>query len=140
MKVADVMTRDVMTCRIDDKLSDCAGMMRELNVGIMPVVDSNENLIGVITDRDITIRAVSKGIDISQSQVGEFFTPDPLTISPNINVEDAADIMADNQIRRLPVVDNGKLVGIVSLGDLAVDVGEIEMVEEVLKKVSAPVR
>ena len=140
MKIADIMTPDVMTCRETDKLADCATMMRELNVGVIPVVGDNGNLIGIITDRDIAIRAVSKGISPNEAEIGDFMTPSPITIEPEMNVEDAADLMADNQIRRLPVVKDGRLVGIVSLGDLAVDVGEAEMLAEVLEKVSEPVR
>ena len=134
------MTTDVMTCRDTDKVADCAGMMKELNVGAIPIVDENDNLVGIITDRDIAVRAVAKGADISQAQVGDFMTPSPITVEPDADVEDAADLMADNQIRRLPVVKNGRLLGIVSLGDLAVDVGEAEMLAECLEKISEPVR
>jgi len=140
MKIADIMTPDVMTCKETDKLADCATMMRELNVGAIPVVDDNSNLIGIITDRDIAVRAVSKGINPNEAEVGDFMTPSPITVEPETNVEDAAELMADNQIRRLPVVRNGRLVGIVSLGDLAVDVGEADLLAEVLEKVSEPVR
>lgn len=140
MKIADVMTSDVMTCRSSDMLSDCATMMKELNVGVAPVVDEDENLIGMITDRDIAIRAVAKGADPNTSSIGDFMSPSPITIEPETNVEDAADIMADVQIRRLPVIQDGRLVGIVSLGDLAVDVGEAEMLAETLGRISMPVR
>lgn len=141
MKVREAMTTDVMTCRVSDKLVDCSTMMKELNVGVMPVVADGENLVGIITDRDITIRAVALGADPNKAQVGEFMTPTPITVDPDTNVEDAADIMADAQIRRLPVVDDsGNLVGIISLGDLAVDVGEAEMIEETLERISEPVR
>ena len=140
MKIAEVMTSDVMTCRRDDTLADCATMMKELNVGVAPVVDEDENLIGVITDRDIAIRAVAKGADPKTEAVGGFMSPSPITIEPDTNVEDTADIMADAQVRRLPVVQDGKMVGIVSLGDLAVDVGEAEMLAEALERISVPVR
>ena len=140
MKVEDVMTTDVMTCRDTDMLVDCATMMKELNVGAIPIVDEDNNLVGIITDRDITIRAVTRGIDLYNAQVGDFMTPSPITVEPETNVEDAAEMMADNQIRRLPVVKNGRIVGIVSLGDLAVDVGEADMLAEILEKISEPVR
>ena len=140
MKVADCMTSDVMTCRDTDNLTDCATMMKEMNVGAIPVLDNNDGLVGIITDRDITVRAVARGVDLSEDQVGDFMTPSPITVEPETNVEDAADLMADNQVRRLPVVKDGKLVGIVSLGDLAVDVGEAELLAETLEKISEPVR
>lgn len=141
MKVEDVMTHNVMTCRDSDLLVDCSRMMKELNVGAMPVVDDQGSLIGIITDRDITVRATATGADPNQARVGDFMTPSPITVHPDINVEDAAEMMANAQIRRLPVVDdNGTLIGIVSLGDLAVDVGEADLLAEVLERVSEPVR
>lgn len=140
MKVSDVMTKDVMTCKVDDKLSVCADMMRQLNVGFMPVVDSSQSLVGVITDRDIAIRAVAQNVDLANARVGEFITQDPVAIGPNISVEDAADIMAECQIRRLAVLDKGKLIGVVALGDLAVDVGEAELLAETVERISEPVR
>lgn len=140
MKVGDVMTKDVMTCKLDDKLSDCANMMRELNVGFMPIVDEQDNLVGVITDRDIAVRAVAKGVDLQNAKTREFMSPSPISVDAAYNVEDAADIMADSQIRRLPVMQNGKLVGIISIGDLAVEVGEEELVAETIEKISEPTR
>lgn len=140
MKISDVMTPDVATCRETDILSDCATTMRELNIGAIPVVDESSNLVGIITDRDIAVRAVALGFEAYNSQVGDFMTPNPITVEPEIDVEDAADIMADSQIRRLPVVKDNKLMGIISLGDLAVDVGEAEMLAETLEKISIPVR
>lgn len=140
MKVNDVMTKNVLTARETDKLSDVAEIMKEINVGIIPVVDDNGKLTGVITDRDITIRAVAGGADLNNAMAVEFMTPSPLTIEPDINVEDAADMMADAQIRRLLVVRNDNVVGIVSLGDLAVDVGEADMLAETLERISEPVR
>ncbi|HEY3297734.1 MAG TPA: CBS domain-containing protein [Armatimonadota bacterium] len=140
MKVGEVMTEDVMACKTDDKLYECAGIMKELNVGFMPIVDQSENLVGVITDRDIAIRAVAKGVDLTNSKIGDFMTPNPITIEADYSVEDAADIMADSQIRRLPVVQNGKLVGVITLGDLAVEIGEADLVAETVEKISEPTR
>jgi predicted transcriptional regulator len=140
MKVQDAMTKNVLTAKVDDMLSDAAEMMKEVNIGILPIVDDENNLVGVITDRDITVRAVAKGVDLNDAMVGDFMTPSPLTIGPDINVEDAADMMADAQVRRLPVIQDGGLVGIVSLGDLAVDVGEADLLAETLERISEPVR
>lgn len=140
MKVSEVMTTEVMVCKPTDTLADAAAMMRDLNVGICPVVQ-DDRLIGVITDRDITVRAIAHGLDPNTSHVKDFMTPSPIVIEPDVNVEDAAEMMMMHQIRRLPVVDDkGKLVGIVSLGDLAVDVGEAEMIAETLEEISEPVR
>jgi len=140
MKVKDIMTTDVMTCKETDTLSDCTAMMKEFNIGAIPVMDDGDHLVGIITDRDIAVRAVAKGIDPDEAHIGDFMTPSPVTIEPEINIEDAADIMAANQIRRLPVVDNGKLVGIVSIGDLAVNIEDIDVIAETLRNVSLPSR
>jgi len=140
MKVSDVMTSEIITCSPNERLSDCARMMKDLNIGITPVVDQDEKLVGVITDRDIAVRAVSRGEDLSKATVGQFMTPSPTTVDTNSNVEAAADLMAGAQVRRLPVTQNGKLVGIVSLGDLAVDIGEAELMGEILERISTPVR
>ncbi len=134
------MTKNVLTAKEGDKLSDVAEMMKEVNVGFMPIVDDQDNLVGVITDRDITVRAVSKGMNMADAVVSDFMTPSPLVVEPDINVDDAADMMADAQVRRLPVVQDGGIVGVVSLGDLAVDVGEADMVAETLERISQPVR
>lgn len=141
MNIRQVMTTDVFTCTIDDTLARCADNMRHLNVGSMPVIDSDGHVQGIITDRDITIRAVAAGKDPNQVTVGQFMTPNPVTVLPDVTAQDAANIMAEQQVRRLPVVDqNGTLLGIVSLGDLAVDVGEEQMIAETLEEISVPTR
>ncbi|HAH85945.1 MAG: CBS domain-containing protein [Armatimonadota bacterium] len=141
MRVADIMTTDVTSCKQTDSLALCATHMRDLNVGAMPVMDVDNNLVGILTDRDITVRAVSQGIDPDDALVEDFMSPNPITINLDMDVDDAAEIMADNQIRRLPIVDNtDRLIGIISLGDLAVDVGEEDVVAETLEEISIPVR
>jgi len=140
MILGEVMTKDLVTCMDTDSLSDAATLMREINVGSLPVLNESGNLIGMITDRDIAIRAVSLGVDPVISQVADFMTPSPLTASPDATLEQAAEMMADAQVRRLPVLQDGQLVGIVSLGDLAVDLGEEELLAETLSRISVPVR
>ena len=140
MRVDEVMTKDLMTCSDSDSLSEAATMMRDINVGSLPVMDESGNLIGMITDRDITVRAVARGVDPVMAQVIDFMTPNPVTIAPDADVQVAAEIMGDAQVRRLPVVQDDRLVGIVALGDLAVDVGEEEMLAETLERISSPVR
>jgi len=140
MRVDEVMTKDLMTCSDSDSLSEAATMMREINVGSLPIVDDSGDVIGIITDRDITVRAVARGVDPVMAQVIDFMTPNPVTIAPDADVEVAAEIMASAQVRRLPVLQDDRLVGMVSLGDLAVDVGEEEMLAETLERISSPVR
>lgn len=140
MKVSDVMTTEVATAKLDERLSDCAKTMDKLNIGILPVIDDFNRLVGVITDRDIAVRAVAKGKDINHATCQEFMTPSPVTVQADMDVEAAADLMADKQVRRLPVIQDERLIGIVSLGDLAVDIGETELMGETLEKISVPVR
>lgn len=117
-KIADVMTTDCVTVSSQDNLYECAVKMRDHDIGFIPVVDGNK-LIGVVTDRDLVIRGYAEKHSGSTS-VTECMSQEVQTISPNLSVDEAASLMADKQIRRLPVVENGELKGIVSLGDLAI--------------------
>lgn len=139
MNIKEIMTPDVITCSPNDTLTQVAQKMQSMNVGSCPVV-AQGNLVGIITDRDITVRAISKGYDPGNTYVNEIMTKDPIFGSPNMSVEDACSLMQDNQIRRLPVVDNGNLVGIVTLADLAIDLEEDALLAETLEKVSMPMQ
>lgn len=119
LKIRELMTTDVRTVTPDTTIKDAANIMNTVDVGSVPVVDNNK-LVGIVTDRDIVVRSVAKGQDPNQ-KVCDVMTKDIKCITPDTDVHEAADIMAKRQIRRLPVVDNGNLVGIVSIGDLAVE-------------------
>src|SRR3954463_2286132 len=119
MKVKDIMTDNPETVGPGTLIGDVAGMMRDLDVGIVPVVREGE-LLGVITDRDITIRVTAAGLLPFEVTVQDFVSPNPVSVSPDDTSDKARKLMADNQIRRLLVTDGGKLVGIVSLGDVAI--------------------
>ncbi|MCE5323633.1 CBS domain-containing protein [bacterium] len=138
MNIKEIMTTDVITCSPNETLMQVAQKMQSMDVGSCPVVHQ-DNLVGIITDRDITVRAISKGFDPANTYVNEIMSKDPIFGSPNMSVEDACALMQDNRIRRLPVVDRGKLVGIVTLADLAIDLEEDEMIAETLEKVSMPI-
>src|SRR5688572_18614549 len=120
MKVSDIMTRDPETANPGTTIGDIARMMRDLNVGIIPVVKDGGELAGVITDRDITIRVVADGLNPLDNSVQDFLSPNPVYVSSDDSVEDARKLMSEHQIRRLLVVDDGKLVGILSIGDVAI--------------------
>ncbi|MGZ4106379.1 MAG: CBS domain-containing protein [Tumebacillaceae bacterium] len=120
MKIRELMTTDVQTCAPEDTLQRAAAMMSDLDVGIIPVAEGGNKLHGVITDRDIVVRAVAKGMDINSTKVSDCVSGKVVTISPEATADEAAKLMADNQVRRLPVVENNKLCGIVAIGDLAV--------------------
>lgn len=116
--VRDVMSADCVTCTTQDNVYELAVKMKEHDIGFIPIVDG-QRLIGVVTDRDIVVRGYAAK-NPGSSAVKEVMTTHLETCSPDTSVEAAARQMAANQIRRLPVIDNGNLVGIVSLGDLAI--------------------
>jgi CBS domain-containing protein len=118
--VRDVMTSDLVTCPSSAPVMDAAGHMRDRNIGDVLVVDDG-TVRGIVTDRDIVVRCVADGGDVRQATVGDVCSGDLTTVASDASIEEAARIMRDNALRRLPVVDDGKPVGIVTLGDLAID-------------------
>lgn len=136
-QVREIMSGDVQSVTPQTDLVTVARHMRDLNVGAIPVVE-NDRLVGIITDRDITIRIVAEGKQAQNELVQTYATPDPLTVSPDDDVQEAAQLMARHQIRRLPVVEQGRLVGFLSLGDLAVDVGKDKLSGDTLEQISEP--
>ena len=116
-KISDIMSTNVISVSQQEHIYDCAALMKEHDIGFVPVVEGRK-LIGVVTDRDLVIRGYAEKHSGSES-VMSVITRDVDTISPDLSVDEAASLMASRQIRRLPVVENGELQGIVSLGDLA---------------------
>jgi CBS domain-containing protein len=136
MQVRDVMTKNVEVIRPEDTLRDAAQKMKALDVGAMPVCDG-ERLVGMLTDRDITIRAAAEGLDPNQTTAQETMTSEVYYCFENQNIEDAALLMMEKQIRRLPIINNEKkLVGIVSLGDVAVETQDDELSGSTLEEIS----
>jgi len=120
VKVRDIMTRDLVTVRPATRVTEAAQLMRDANIGDVLVTEGDQ-LLGILTDRDIVVRADAQAVDGRQAPVGDFMTQSPTVVSADASVEDAANLMAQQQIRRLPVEDRGHLAGIISLGDVAVD-------------------
>ncbi len=116
--ISEIMTTDVETCSLKDNIFDVAVKMKDLDVGVIPIVE-DKRLMGIITDRDIVIRCIAEKQPPS-SKVEEVMSENLYTVSPDTTTQEAARLMAKEQIRRLPVVEDGELVGIVALGDLAV--------------------
>ena len=116
--IRDIMTKHVETCSLLDNVFEVAVKMKEWNVGAVPIVD-NEKLVGMITDRDIVLRCIAEKHPAS-SKVEEIMSSEIITITADATTQEAAKLMAKHQIRRLPVVESNRLVGIVALGDLAV--------------------
>jgi CBS domain-containing protein len=118
--VDQVMTHDPRTVSPDDTVLDAARQMREGDVGDVLVVDGGK-LAGILTDRDIVVRAVADGRDPSDVRVSDIRTEGVATLTPDQPLEDAIRLMRDQDVRRAPVVQDGRPVGILSIGDLAVD-------------------
>jgi len=134
--VEDVMVEDVVTIAPTATLREAAERMREANVGMLPVV-AGGRLQGVITDRDIVVRAVARGADPATTRVSDCTTVEPVCAMPDWDVDEAMEVMADCQIGRLPVVDeDGRLVGVVTLSSLALRSSEDEEALETAQAVS----
>lgn len=136
MKVTEVMTRNVDTCPAEATLQEVASRMKELDVGSIPVVDNN-NLIGIVTDRDIVTRGIAEQLSLDRP-ITDIISSDAVTGTTDMSVEDAANLMAQHQIRRLPIVEGNEIVGIVSLGDIAVKDTSYGNAEIALEDVSEP--
>jgi CBS domain-containing protein len=160
VRCRDIMTRDVTVATRDTSLLDVAAMMRDEDTGVIPVVErqetpteggdggnggrdtartrSNGKLVGLITDRDIVIRAVAEGKDSRTTHAEEVMTTDIHTAQPNDRVIDAIRKMGDKQVRRIPVVDNnGNLLGIISMADVALETEEDRELADALEEISS---
>jgi CBS domain-containing protein len=116
----EIMTQRPVTVETGDTVTAAARSMRDGNIGVVVVLESGQ-VQGVLTDRDIVVRALAEGRDPARTSVGEVCSRELTTLAPSDSIEDAVKIMRDKAIRRLPVVEGGRPIGIVSLGDLAVD-------------------
>ena len=137
MKLKDVMTPQVETVTPETTIADAAAKMRSLDVGALPVAQGQQ-LLGMITDRDITIRATAEGRDPRATPVRDCLSPNPACGWEEQDVEEALQLMREKQVRRLPVLNRDKqLVGIVALADLAAE-GSRKDVARTVKDVSQP--
>lgn len=136
-QIADVMTRGVRTLSPGDSVVHAARTMEEMDVGAIPVCDG-DRLVGMVTDRDIVLRAVARNRADDNTRLDDVMTPGPCWCFEDQSVEEVVEAMRDAQLRRMPVVDrNEQLVGIVSLGDLAVK-ADITQAGEALEEISEP--
>ena len=117
--IREVMTEGIETCELDWSVQDAARKMQTGDFGAVVVIEDTE-LRGLLTDRDIVVRAVAEGRDPGEVKVGDICSSDITFLSPDDEVEDAVKLMREHSVRRIPVVEDGKPVGIVSIGDLAV--------------------
>jgi CBS domain-containing protein len=136
VKVEELMTRDPATLRPESMCSEAAALMKREDCGSLPVVKDGK-LVGIVTDRDIVIRGLAGGKDPTHLAVSEIMTAGPLTVAPDMKAEDASKLMSEKQVRRLPVVENGRLVGVLAIGQLARH-ESANAAGETLKEVSQP--
>lgn len=138
MKVREIMTRDVEVVRAESTVQEAARKMKELDIGPLPVLDG-EKIVGMLTDRDITVRAVAAGDNPMLVKARDVMTPGVTFCFEDQEVAEAARIMKEKQLRRLPVFDRDhRLVGILALGDVAVQAGDDRLTGETLEGVSEP--
>ena len=138
MNIRDVMTPNPRTLSPEDSIQNAARIMRDADTGAVPVVDKDRP-IGIVTDRDIVVRAVADGGQLN-GPVRDIVTSALVSASPDMSTREAAQLMSDHQVRRLPVVENDRLVGIVSIGDLAVKEGKDSRTGDTLQAISEGVK
>ena len=138
MKIRDVMTPNPRTVSPDDTIQQAARIMQAEDTGAVPVVEAGR-VLAVVTDRDIVVRVVAEGGSAS-SPVRDVATKNVICATPDMTTREASDLMSENQIRRLPVVEGDRLVGIVSIGDLAVKEGKDSRIGDTLQNISEGVK
>ncbi|MEK5444367.1 CBS domain-containing protein [Fredinandcohnia sp. FSL W7-1320] len=137
-QLREIMTSNVVTINETQSVQEAAALMSQHNIGSVPVVNNNGQMVGIVTDRDITLRTTAQG-ESAQTPVSQVMTAQQIVQgTPDMDVHDAANLMAQQQIRRLPVVENGQITGMVALGDLAVQNQYANEAEQALQNISTP--
>jgi len=134
----DIMHRGAECIREDDTLQLAAEKMREHQIGALPICGEDDRLHGIITDRDIVVRCVAEGRDPRTTTAGELARGTPIWVEADTDVSEVMRMMTDNKIRRLPVIENHRLVGMISEADVVTHLGEHEVAEFCSKIYSAP--
>jgi CBS domain-containing protein len=136
--VRDAMTEGPRSIGVSASVVEAARLMREEHIGSLPITD-DEELVGMITDRDITTRVVAEAADPNTTSVGDVYSQDLVSVEPDDELEAAVRLMAGHQVRRLPVVENGRLVGIIAQADIALALTENEQrTGELVEAISEP--
>lgn len=133
--VRHAMTPSPQTVTPEMNAGDAAGLMRSEDIGVLPVVEDGK-LVGLVTDRDLVLRVLAERMDPMEAKVGDILTRSPVTVTPDMKLSEARDLMEEHKIRRLPVMKGDELVGILSLGDVAWQDASTREVGEALKAVS----
>lgn len=141
MKAQDIMSRNPTCVTPDTPIVDAARLMKRENIGVVPVVESegSHRLVGMLTDRDIAIRAVAEGRDGISTSVGHIMTSEVRSASPDDSVNDVMSLMGREQVRRVPIVDErGSLVGIIAQADIVLQAKDDKKAEKTVEQISQP--
>jgi CBS domain-containing protein len=118
-RAADIMTKNVTVIQEDETLREAAERLASDDIGVLPICDSNKQIRGVLTDRDIVVHVIARGKDPASTRASELEQGEIITLRPDDSIEHACDLMAQYKVRRLPVVEDGRVVGMVSQADVA---------------------
>ena len=138
-KCKDVMTRDPVCCQPGDSVPSAATIMKQQDVGSVPVVESaaSRQLVGIVTDRDLVVKVVAGGRNLDQATVRDAMTPNPASCREDDDVDQAMKLMKDRQVRRMPIVDGtGRLTGIIAQADIATRVDKDKQTGELVEAIS----
>jgi CBS domain-containing protein len=135
MLVKEIMSNDIVSLRSEDSIEKAAQLMKQHDIGSVPVC-SGDHIVGIVTDRDITLRCVAAGQSSQQQKVGDIMTANPVLGSPDMDVHEAAKMMSEKQIRRLPIVQGNSLVGMLALADISVQPTLQDNAEKALNNIS----
>lgn len=139
MKLREIMTQPVIRIHPDESVAVAARTLARYNIGILPVCSSDGRMCGLVTDRDLVTRCVAAGRSAANTPVRDVMTSQVISVRPDLDTSEAAGLMGREQIRRLPVVENGRLCGMVSLGDLVVQGNAAAEAREALSAITSPV-
>jgi CBS domain-containing protein len=136
----DLMTTNPVTCTVRSTAIEAAQLMKRHDLGWLPIVDNSDTktLLGVITDRDLALKVMAEGLDPAATLIDDVMTLSPVTCGSYDDVHLAMDAMAQHQVRRIPVVDEDRLVGVIAQADVARHLGDAERTAGLLKKISRP--
>lgn len=137
MKVKEIMTSPVEEIGADAKVFQAAKMMKMLNIGVLPVI-RGEEIVGIVTDRDIAIRVVAERLDPQKTPVGQVMTAEVICCSEDTTIEEAAGLLEENQVHRLLVLSNNKVCGIISIADVVRNINNDRLIREILQSICEP--
>lgn len=139
MQVREIMTKDIVMADTNDTIIDVAKLMVHHNIGCIPVTENGEKVLGVITDRDIVVEMAEHSYDPYNTLATTIMSDNVYFVRPDVDVKFALDLMKKQQVRRLPVMENGKILGMISLGDVAVSANSQKAeISEALTEISMP--